>query len=168
MKPQSNTQLFHTYEWKCSRHFYKEFTAGKNVFTHTHSQLQLLRVSGTCSHKVLHCLNSSRHTISHQCFVTATCPAKVYLLELHAACCSNESCKEDVFYRVNSSGSCVRGLLRDLTNHRQQTNGKTILSSFQYFHVPPPLHLVIFLIDSFEMLLVVFTSSSSSLLLSSS
>ena len=78
---------------------------GKNLSTHTHSPLQLLRVSRTCSSKVLHCLTSSYHTISHRCFVTVTCPAKFQLVEIHAACCSNECCKRDVFYLVNSSGA---------------------------------------------------------------
>ena len=98
----------------------------QNLFTHTYSPLQLLRVPGTCSRKVLHCLSSSCHTILHICFVTAKCPAKVHLVELHAARCSNERCKKDVFYRVNSSGACARSLLRDLTNHRQQQKKKKL------------------------------------------
>ena len=49
------------------------------------------------------------------------------LVELHAACCSNDCCKKGR-YRANSSGACARSLLRDLTNPRQQRNGNTILS----------------------------------------
>ena len=75
---------------------------GQNVFTHTQLELQLLHVLRTCTHKVSHCVSSLCHTISHLCFVTATCPAKVHLVELYTACCSNECCKKDDFYRVNS------------------------------------------------------------------
>ena len=110
--------------------FIRSSQQGQNVFTHTQSQLQLLRVPGTCTYKVSHCLSSSCHTISHLCFVTATCPAKVHLVELYKACCSNECCKKDDFYRVNSSGACVCSFPTDLTNHRQQRNGNTILSCF--------------------------------------
>ena len=53
---------------------------------------------------------------------------KFHLVELHGACCSNECCKKDNFYSVNSSGSCVCNFTTDLTNHRQQRNGKTIIS----------------------------------------
>ena len=77
--------------------FIRSSQQGQNVFTHTQSQLQLLRVPGTCTHKVSHCLSSSCHTISHLCFVAAACPAKVHLVELHAACCSNECCKKNRF-----------------------------------------------------------------------
>ena len=108
--------------------FIRSSQEGQNVFTHTQSQLQLLRVPGTCTHKVSHCLSSSCHTISHLCFVTSTCPAKVHLVELYAACCSNECCKKDDFYRVNSSGACVCSFTTDLTNHRQQRK------AIQYFH----------------------------------
>ena len=108
--------------------FIRSSQQGQNVFTYTHSQLQLLRVPVTCTRKVSHCVSSSCRTILHLCFVTATCPTKVHLVELHAACCSNECCKKDDFYRVNSSGTCVCNFTRDLTNHRQQRNGKTIIS----------------------------------------
>ena len=108
--------------------FIRSSQQGQNLFTHTHSQLQLLRVPGTCSRKVSHCLISSCHTISHRCFVTATCPVKVHLVELHAACCSNECCKKDVFLSCNSSGACARSLLRDLTNHRSKE------TAIKYFH----------------------------------
>ena len=108
--------------------FIRSSQEGQNVFTYTQSQLQLLRVPGTCTHKVSHCLSSSCHTVSHLCFVTPTCPAKVHLVELYAACYSNECCKKDDFYRVNSSGACVCSFTTDLTNHRQQRNGNTILS----------------------------------------
>ena len=101
---------------------------GKNIFKHTQPQLQLLRVPGTCTHKVSHCLSSSCHTISHLCFVTAICSAKVHLVELYAACCRNECCKKNDFYCVNSSGACVCSVTTDLTNHRQQRNSNTILS----------------------------------------
>ena len=108
--------------------FIRSSQQGQNVFTYTHSQLQLLRVPVTCTRKVSHCASSSWRTILHLCFVTATCPTKVHLVELHAACCSNECCKKGGFYRVNGSGACVCSFTRDLTNHRQQRNGKTIIS----------------------------------------
>ena len=108
--------------------FIRSSQQAQNVLTHTQAQLQLLRVPGTCTDKVLQCLSSSCHTISHLCFVIATCPAKVHLAELYAACCSNECCKKDDFYRVNSSGASVCSFTTDLTNHRQQINGNTILS----------------------------------------
>ena len=115
--------------------FTRSSQQGQNVFTQTQSQLQLLRVSGTCTHKVSHCLTSSCHTISHLCFFTATCPVKVHLVELHAACCSNliECCKKDDFYRGNSSGACVCGFTTDLTNHRQQRNGSTYRTHGHFF-----------------------------------
>ena len=99
--------------------FIRSSQQGQNVFTHTHSQLQLLRVPETCTHKMSHCLSSSCHTISHLCFVTATCLAKIHLVELHAACCSNECCKKDDFYRVNSSGACICIFTTDLTTESQ-------------------------------------------------
>ena len=74
--------------------FIRSSQQGQNVFTLTHSQLQLLRVPGTCTRKVSYCLSSSCHTISHLCFVTATCPAKVHLVELHAACCYYKNSEE--------------------------------------------------------------------------
>ena len=107
--------------------FIRSSQQAQNVFRHTPSQLQLLRVPGTCTRRKSHCLSSSCHTISHPCFVTATCPAKVHLVELHAACCSNECCKKDDFYRGNNSEACVCSFTTVLTNHRQQRNGNTII-----------------------------------------
>ena len=45
----------------------------QNLFTHTHSQLQLLRVPGTCSRSMSHCLISSCHTISHRSNLSVSC-----------------------------------------------------------------------------------------------
>ena len=128
MKPQSNHVSYIRVE-NVAGTFIRNSRQGQNVFTHTHSQLQLLRVPGTCTRKVLQCLSSSCHTSSHPCFVTATCAVKVHLVEVHGAFCSNECCKNDDFCRVNSSGVCVRSFTTDLTNHRQQRNGNTIISS---------------------------------------
>ena len=85
--------------------FIRSLQQGQSLFTYTHSQLQLLRVPGTCSRKVSHCLSSSCHTISRRCFVSATCPAKVHLVDIHAACCSNKCCKKDVFLSCEQLGS---------------------------------------------------------------
>ena len=90
---------------------------GQNLFTHTHSQPQLLRVPGTCSRKVSHCLSSSYNTISHRCFVTSTCLAKVHLVELHVACCSNERCKGRFLSREQLGG--VRPQLTERFNKSQ-------------------------------------------------
>ena len=45
----------------------------QNLFTHTHSQLQLLRVPGTCSRRVSPCLIASCHTISHRFNLSVSC-----------------------------------------------------------------------------------------------
>ena len=45
----------------------------QNLFTHTYSQLQLLRVPGTCSRRVSHCLIDSYHTISHRFNLSVSC-----------------------------------------------------------------------------------------------
>ena len=128
LKPQSNPVSYIRVEMKQALSYGAHSRLTQNVFTNTHSQLQLLRVPGTCTRNVTHSLSSSRHTISHPCFVTETCPAKVHLFELPAACWSNQCCKKDDFYPVNCSGARVCSFTTDLTNHRQQRNGNTILS----------------------------------------
>ena len=120
--------LFHTYDWKCGRHVYTELTAGtERIYAHTLATAVIACPRDMYPQGVALCVFFVPHDFT-AVFVTATCPAKVHLVELHAACCSNEYCKKDDFYRVNSSGACVCSVTRDLTNHRQQRNGETIIS----------------------------------------
>ena len=79
----------------------------------------------------LQCVALSEFFVPHDftpMFCHCQSSAKVHLVELYAACCSNECCKKEDFYRVNSSGACVCSFTVDLTNHRQQRKGNTILS----------------------------------------
>ena len=127
MKPQSNPVSYIREEMQQALLYGAHSRDKTYLRTHSHNCSYCVS-QGKCTHKVPHCPSSSCHTVSHLCFVTATCPAKVHLVELYAACCSNECCKKDNFYRVNSSGACVCSFSTDLTNHRQQRNGNTILS----------------------------------------
>ena len=100
--------------------FIRSSQQGQSVFTHTQSQLQLLRVPGTCTYKVSHCLSSSCHTISHLCFVTATCPQKfIWSNFMRHVAATNV---------VKRTRACVCSFTTDLTNHRQPRNGNAILS----------------------------------------
>ena len=85
--------------------FIRSSQQGQNVFTHTHSQLQLLRVPETCIHKVSHCLSSSCHTISHLCFVTATCLDKVHLVETSCGMLQQRMLQKGRFLSCEQLGS---------------------------------------------------------------
>ena len=119
--------LFHTYERKCSRHFYTELTAGtKRIYAHTVATAVI-----ACPRDMyLQGVALSEFFVPHD-FTPMFCHCSMSRQSSFGrtlcGMLQQRMLQKDDFYRVNSSGACICSFTTDLTNYRQQRNGNKFM-----------------------------------------